>query len=133
MTTNRVKSIDSAVQPPIQLAIQYHDLNCDQRLGTYKNRLKHIPDEELADRAELMSTLIISPLIKLKLTAEKPNGRQIRNTVTYARALAKSENTKATLDHPITVAETTSTLTESMKESTRSQRSRNELAYEEKR
>ena len=48
MTTNRVTSVDTAVQSRIQLAIQYHDLNRRQRLAIYQNRLKYIPDQDIS-------------------------------------------------------------------------------------
>ena len=53
MTTNRVRSIDAAVQSRIQLAIQYHDLKPSQREAMYLNRLKYIPDNEIGNREEL--------------------------------------------------------------------------------
>jgi hypothetical protein len=139
MTTNRVKSIDAAIQSRIQLAIQYHDLDLHQRLAIYKNRLKYIPDDEIEDREELIKSLTTSPLIRIKPKNEKPNGRQIRNIVTYARALAKSEKDEKgnkrllTLDHLMRVAEMTTTFTESMKELMQRQRLTNELEYEAQR
>lgn len=59
--------------------------------------------------------------------ANKANGRQIRNIVTYARALATSENKKLTLRHLVRVDEVTSKFTESMKESFDRQRAKNEV------
>ncbi|KAF1829196.1 P-loop containing nucleoside triphosphate hydrolase protein [Decorospora gaudefroyi] len=93
MTTNRVRSIDAAVQSRIQLAIQFHDLKPSQREAIYLNRLKYIPDNEIDNRAELERGLKNSLLVKNRSSTVKPNGRQIRNIVTYARALAKSEET----------------------------------------
>ena len=71
--------------------------------------------------------------MNLRQTDEKPNGRQIRNIVTYARALAKSENKKMTLQHLERLAEMTSIFMDSMKSLNRDSHERNELPYEEKR
>lgn len=130
MTTNRVKSIDAAVQSRIQLAIQYHDLSEEQRVAIYTNRLKHIPEEEFEDRKQLMKNLRTSPLIKIRGNKEKPNGRQIRNIVTYARALAKHDKEPLVLRHLTAVAETTSAFTESMKDTTNRIRMKNEVDWD---
>jgi hypothetical protein len=133
MTTNRVKAIDVAIQSRVQLAIRYHDLNPTQRLAIYLNRLKYIPDDEFKDREALIRSLKTSPLIKLRPSEDPPNGRQIRNIVTYARALAKSEGKPLTIEHLLSVADTTSTFTDSMKDLTRRQRERSEVNYDEQR
>jgi hypothetical protein len=52
--------------------------------------------------------------------------------VTYARALAKSEKKKLTLEHLIRVDDVTSNFTESMKEVFNRQRARNEVDYEDR-
>lgn len=127
LTTNRVRSIDAAVQSRINLAIQYHDLDKDQRLAIYKNRLGYIPDEELEDRKAIEQGLESSPLIK---KGQKTNGRQIRNIVTGARGLARSKGEKLALKHLVRVFETTSDFINSMAEVTQKQRIKNELDYD---
>ncbi|KAF2683250.1 P-loop containing nucleoside triphosphate hydrolase protein, partial [Lentithecium fluviatile CBS 122367] len=108
LTTNRVRSIDAAVQSRVQLATQYHDLTPEQRLAIYKNRLKWIPDEEIADRETLWKALETSQLTK---RGNKANGRQIRNIVNGARALAKSKKERLTVDHLVDVDENNSNFT----------------------
>lgn len=127
LTTNRVRSIDAAVQSRIHLAIQYHDLSTQQRLAIYKNRLKWIPDEDIKDRKALEKGLETSPLVK---RSNKANGRQIRNIVTGARALAKSKGEKLSVEHLLTVDETTSNFITSMADLMQKQRARNEVDYE---
>jgi hypothetical protein len=61
----------------------------------------------------------------------KPNGRQIRNIVTYARALAKSEDRLIESDHLVRVADMTEQFTVKMQDMLQKQRHRNELNYEE--
>jgi hypothetical protein len=131
MTTKRVRSIDGAVQSRIQLAIQYHDLKPSQREAIYLNRLKYIPDNEIGNRAELERGLKNSHLVKNRSSTMKPNGRQICNIVTYARALAKSEDRLIELDHLIRVADTTEQFTVKMQDLLQKQRHQNELDYEE--
>ena len=116
------------MQSRIHLAIQYHDLTTQQRLAIYKNRLKWIPDEEIEDRKTLEKGLETSPLTK---KSNKANGRQIRNIVTGARALAKSKNQRLTLEHLVTVDETTSNFINSMADLMQKQRARNEIDYEQ--
>jgi AAA+ superfamily predicted ATPase len=101
MATNRVRSIDAAVQSRIQLTIQYRDLKPSQREAIYLNRLKYIPDNEIGNRAELERGLKDSHLVNNRSSTVKPNGRQIRNIVAYARALAKSEDKLIDVDHLI--------------------------------
>ncbi|KAF3035289.1 hypothetical protein E8E12_001623 [Didymella heteroderae] len=125
LTTNRAKTIDAALQSRVQLAIQYRDLTNIQKINIYRNKLGYIPDEEIEDRQKILESLEYSPLVH---NTNKTNGRQIRNIVTYARALAASEGQKLTLKHLVRVDEVTSRFTESMKESFDRQRAKNEAS-----
>jgi hypothetical protein len=127
MTTNRVKAIDVAIQSRVQLAIRYHDLDSAQRLAIYTNRLKSIPAEAFKSRDDLLKELPRSSLIKLRPSEDPPNGRQIRNIVTYAWALAKSEGKELEIGHLQSVANTTLDFTDSMKDLTRKQRDKSEV------
>ncbi|KAF9699918.1 hypothetical protein EKO04_002676 [Ascochyta lentis] len=127
LTTNRVRSIDAAVQSRIQLAIQYHDLSTEQRLAIYKNRLEWVPPDEIENLPELIESLRTSALVK---SYNQANGRQIRNIVTYARALAKSENSKLTLQHLISVDDTTKVFMNNMSDLVSIQRAKSEARYD---
>lgn len=120
--------IDAALQSRIQLAIRYKDLTTTQKTRIYQNKLEYIPDEEFENKEELLLQLKQSPLVA---KANKANGRQIRNIITYARALAKSEGAKLTLLHLTRVDQVTSEFTESMKDVFTRQRARNEVDYED--
>ncbi|KAJ8110721.1 hypothetical protein OPT61_g6504 [Boeremia exigua] len=126
LTTNRARTIDAALQSRIQLAIRYKDLTTAQKLRIYQNKLEYLPVEEFEDKAALLAALEYSPLVA---KANKANGRQIRNIITYARALAKSEGVKLTIKHLNRVDQVTSDFTESMKEVFTRQRARNEVDY----
>lgn len=126
MTTNRARTIDAALQSRIQLAIRYKDLTTDQKIQIYRNRLSYLPAEEFDNKEEVLKALEFSRLVE---RTNKTNGRQIRNIVTYARALAKSEKSKLTIKHLDRVDQVTSDFTESMKDSFNRQRARNEVDY----
>jgi SpoVK/Ycf46/Vps4 family AAA+-type ATPase len=126
LTTNRARTIDAALQSRIQLAIRYKDLTTEQKIRIYQNQLGYLPDDEFEDKAGLLKALEYSPLVA---KSNKTNGRQIRNIVTYARALATSQNSKLTMIHLSRVDQVTSDFTESMKEVFNRQRARNEVDY----
>lgn len=128
LTTNRARTIDAALQSRIQLAIRYKDLTTEQKIRIYRNKLSYLPADEFEDKDALLEALEYSPLVA---KANKANGRQIRNIVTYARALAKSEKSKLTVKHLNRVDQVTSDFTESMKEVFNRQRARNEVDYED--
>ncbi len=123
LTTNRVRAIDAAVQSRVNLAIQYHELTPEQRFNILKDRLNSIPDNEVDNRDALITALRSSSLARFN---NKSNGRQIRNIVNGARALAKSEGTCLTVKHIERVEENTAKFTESMSESLQKQRHRRE-------
>lgn len=110
LTTNRIKSIDIAVQSRIHLAIQYHQLTRQQRVQIYLNRIKWIPDDEIEDRKALEKGLEDSVLT----SRSEANGRQIRNILIGARALAKRNNRKLRLKDLEEVDQTTSDFIKSM-------------------
>lgn len=126
LTTNRVTALDSAVQSRINLAIQYRDLTVDQRLAIYENRIKAIPNDDLDD-------LLKGDIKKyLKTTSmggktNKANGRQIRNIVSGALALAKQEGSKLTPSHLSRVDDATATFIDKMADTTNKQRAKNEV------
>ncbi|KAF1969457.1 hypothetical protein BU23DRAFT_513104 [Bimuria novae-zelandiae CBS 107.79] len=127
LTTNRVRSIDPAMQSRIHLAIRYQDLTAEQRIAIYKNRLKYIPDEEFEDRKALEKSLEKGSLTR---RSNKANGRQIRNIIIKARMLARYRNEKLTIDHLISADEDTSDFINSMSDVLHKFRGKNELDYE---
>jgi len=125
LTTNRVRSIDIAVQSRMHLAIQYMNLNPQQKLAIYKNLLAKVPDSRISGTRNSLYRDIENNFCKRNLM----NGRQIRNIVTTALALAKSDSTgssRLSYEHLRRVFETTTDFLESLKELTKSTRERNE-------
>jgi len=86
LTTNRVKSFDKAFHSRISIAIKYDDLNESTREKVWKN---------LLDAAKVVNVESKS-LAKFDL-----NGRQIKNTLRLAQALALSEGKAVETSHII--------------------------------
>ena len=80
MTTNRVRVFDEAFQSRIHISLRYHDLTADSRRKIWVAFLRKVhgdaPDGGLS-REELRT-----------LGEKKINGRQIKNVVKTATALA---------------------------------------------
>lgn len=113
LTTNRIKSIDVAVQSRMHLAIQYKNLTTDQMWAIYKNLLADVPDSRIRG-----SRSVLELEVKKQLCSRRPhmNGRQIRNIVTTARALASSESQKLHMEHLRQVYDSTADFLEGLKE-----------------
>ncbi|KAJ0374262.1 hypothetical protein COL26b_007508 [Colletotrichum chrysophilum] len=95
LTTNRVGTFDEAFKSRIQLALRYEKLEAYQRKQIWKNffeRLKSIGEEGSIDFNDI--SLHID-----ELTRHPMNGRQIRNTITTARQLAKFMGKKMVFSH----------------------------------
>ncbi|KAM5351088.1 hypothetical protein ACJ41O_003811 [Fusarium nematophilum] len=104
LTTNRVGTFDEAFKSRIQLALRYEKLKDYQRKQVWRNffdRLKGLGEHDNIDFDDLV--------LHLDELAEYPmNGRQIRNSITTARQLAKHMERKMTFSHlkrAITVAD----------------------------
>ncbi|KAF5666706.1 AAA family ATPase [Fusarium denticulatum] len=96
LTTNRVGTFDEAFKSRIQLALRYEKLKDYQRLQIWKNflaRLKSLGEEESIDFDDIE--------LHLEELANKypMNGRQIRNSITTGRQLAKYKKKKMTFSH----------------------------------
>ncbi|KAL9034031.1 MAG: hypothetical protein Q9180_005630 [Flavoplaca navasiana] len=87
LTTNRINSLDAAVQSRIHLAVRFDELTREQTQSILKTILRKFDVKDL-DVEEIMKSFISfledSPEFKL-------NGRQIRNIVFSAHAMALSE------------------------------------------
>lgn len=113
LTTNRIKSIDVAVQSRMHLAIQYRNLTKEQMVAIYKNLLADVPDSKLKDRRERLQKDIEKNLCGRR---SQMNGRQIRNIVSTARALAASEGAKLDFEHLRQVYDSTAEFLEGLKD-----------------
>jgi len=93
LTTNRITSLDVAVQSRIHLAIQYKDLEPQQKENIFKTFLDQIDGKEMLDRDNIDRNL--------KKNSKKwmINGRQIRNIVSSAQSLARAERERLNWEH----------------------------------
>ena len=120
LTTNRITSLDVAVQSRMHLAIQYKDLNHGQKKSIFTKFLDCVPEDQIQDREKINRELDwICKRTDL-------NGRQIRNIVSAAQALAKSQRQKLSYDHLSNVYDATSDFLQSLKDLTLQKRGRNE-------
>jgi hypothetical protein len=54
LTTNRITSLDIAVQSRIHLAIQYQDLTRDQKCNIFESFLKQLEPDDISDSEDIM-------------------------------------------------------------------------------
>ena len=90
MTTNRIRSLDFAVQSRINLAFKFRELETDQKLEIYE----HFIDKLSPDHAERekLKTKIRNKEVQEDVNLKALNGRQIRNVVFAAATLAGRNN-----------------------------------------
>lgn len=95
LTTNRVGTFDEAFKSRIQLALRYEKLGENERRqiwGNFIDRLEDLGEEKSINLKDLR--LHIGELARYPM-----NGRQIRNSISTARQLAKYLETKMTSTH----------------------------------
>jgi len=92
LTTNRLTSLDVAVLSRIHLAIRYRDLEPNDIrniFDTFLNKCKIDPEDKRD----------VERWVNKDATEYNLNGRQIRNIVKSAEALARSEKKSLNRDH----------------------------------
>lgn len=95
LTTNRVGTFDEAFKSRISLALRYDKLNEDQRKQIWWNflrRLEDLGEQESVNLDDLKSHVD-------ELASYPMNGRQIRNSISTGRQLAKYKKTRMEFDH----------------------------------
>jgi hypothetical protein len=90
LTTNRIGTFDTAFKSRIHLAIKYPSLSITSRCDLWRN---FITSTSHTDLGWLSQACLDS------LAAEEPNGRQIKNIVRTAHALAVSSNNLLGIRH----------------------------------
>lgn len=95
LTTNRVGTFDEAFKSRIQLALRYEKLQKHQREQIWRNffkRLQELGEQDSIDFDEVGMHID-------ELASYPMNGRQIRNSITTARQLAKYRKKMMTFTH----------------------------------
>ncbi|KAI1204853.1 uncharacterized protein F4807DRAFT_314289 [Annulohypoxylon truncatum] len=91
LTTNRLKSFDLAVQSRIHIAVEYNDLNQDQKQQIFMEFLNQLKVKDLIDPTKWDS---IQTWVEEEGRSKAFNGRQIRNIVSTAMGLAHADGRK---------------------------------------
>lgn len=93
LTTNRVETFDDAFQSRIHIALRYNELNQKARKAVWTMFLDKVKNMEGLD-AVAFTDYDLDILSRNQL-----NGRQIKNLVRTAQALALNEKEKLTMEH----------------------------------
>jgi len=99
LTTNRVNTFDDAFQSRIHVALRYAELDVPARRkiwGMFIDRIKSVQG---------METTVVSKDLDKLANKHVLNGRQIKNVVRTAQALAENEKTVMAMNHLLKVLE----------------------------
>ncbi|KAE8447777.1 hypothetical protein EG329_010171 [Mollisiaceae sp. DMI_Dod_QoI] len=108
LTSNRVSVFDQAIKSRIHLALQYASPGKAVRRTLWKKNLENIPVEELdLDFEKALNAVEETDM----------NGREISNSITTAKTLAKSEGSKLKLEHLKTIVRVWNDFEESFSQS----------------
>ncbi|KAF3762104.1 P-loop containing nucleoside triphosphate hydrolase protein [Cryphonectria parasitica EP155] len=91
LTTNRLTTFDAAMKSRIHLALEYSLPNVETRRQIWMNLLSSMPTEGI-DIEDIDDAVV-------NLLVEKLNGREISNTFSTARTIARSQNKRLNLEH----------------------------------
>lgn len=132
LTTNRINSIDIAVQSRIHLAIRYADLTKEQKQKIFGLFLEQLEPDSINDLGG------ITEYVKEYGSEYKLNGRQIRNVVSSALSLARSNakenggDSRLSINHLKQVLSVTKDFQEQLEAITNESRFANETAISRK-
>jgi len=88
LTTNRVESLDPAFQSRVQCALRYDELDSESRTKIWADLLDHSSVEKAGEGLD-----------EKELAKHKLNGRQIKNALQLAVALAQNEGVPLSMKH----------------------------------
>lgn len=104
LTTNRITTFDPAFKSRVHLALKYNALSAAARKKLYVNFVKRTSRDAPVLGEEVLN----------RLAAVDINGRQIKNAVRTASALAREEGVKLNEEHLQAVLETTAQFEEDL-------------------
>jgi SpoVK/Ycf46/Vps4 family AAA+-type ATPase len=126
LTTNRISSLDIAVQSRIHLSIRYNELSeedCIKIFEIFTSKVEFEPGHRK----------FVKDWFKSDVSDEGLNGRQIRNLVTSAQSIAKSKDKNLDLDCFKSVFKVTQEFQKQLTEQTARYKAANEIDYSRKR
>ncbi|CAI6336220.1 unnamed protein product [Periconia digitata] len=94
LTTNRMRSLDIAVQSRIHLAVKFVDLQPDQKVSIYESFFEQLANKGKVDDLEALRRWATKYGKKFDF-----NGRQIRNVISTAMSIALAEEVKLKTEH----------------------------------
>lgn len=109
LTTNRVETFDDAFQSRIHVALRYDELKPRAKKEVWINFIKMVREQPGGNVAEFSDKDFET------LSRHRLNGRQIKNTVRTAQALALNENEELTMTHIKRVLEVAETFDRDLK------------------
>lgn len=124
LTTNRITSLDMAVQSRIHLAIRYDDLDKEQ-----KKRIFYMFLDQLSAETSKHDMETIKEWVSEYGSEHKLNGRQIRNVISSAQALARSHGGTLKKDHIKKVMDITKSFQEQLDKLMQASRAQNEVEW----
>jgi len=101
LTTNRIKTFDTAFQSRVHVALKFNNLEFEARCNIWRNFRNQMQHQMMPDG--------ITPVMNIgeedcRILAERVmNGRQIKNAMATAKILAANEGNVLTFDHITTV------------------------------
>lgn len=98
LTTNRVETFDDAFQSRIHVALRYNELGFKAKVKIWKMFLEMVRVKYGPDAPDVLTQEEVEWLAKRKL-----NGRQIKNSVRTAQALANNKSETLSIKHIKTV------------------------------
>lgn len=123
LTTNRISSLDIAVQSRIHLSIRYNELSDDDCTKIFESFVSKVEFEDNQEKKEVLEWF------KNDVADEGLNGRQIRNLVATAQTIAKSNHQYIDIDCFKRVFKVTQEYQKQLTEQTARYRAENEVNY----
>jgi AAA+ superfamily predicted ATPase len=114
LTTNRITSLDPAVQSRIHMAIRYEDLDTEKGTKVFLNFLKTAGVSRKEDMDDLQNWFVYEAIRPKSML----NGREVRNLVSSAQSLAKQAGEKFDRKHLRKVFNMTEGFKEELREQT---------------
>ncbi|KAI3337622.1 hypothetical protein HD806DRAFT_518423 [Xylariaceae sp. AK1471] len=102
LTTNRMRSLDIAVQSRIHLAIKFTELGPDQKINIFLSFLDQLSNKKLIENPKKLEEWVKKDGRRFDF-----NGRQIRNVISTALGIALADNRKLETDDLASVARQT--------------------------
>lgn len=99
MTTNQPQDLDLALESRIHMSIKFNDLDLVFQREIWKNFIQEIPDRDLPDKEKKMLQSFVEGDDLRQRECTNMNGRQIRNCLNAALALAQAEGRPLTPEH----------------------------------